>query len=175
MLPIFFLMLFAIIEFGAAYADKLGASNTVTSGTRTASAGGNDGFADYFILQSVKKGSSAITRGSIKYVVVFKATGVDSVPTTTCRNGGSVANVCNVYEPADFNATKAEFGCQSGEDLDEFWCPSSRKTAQTVASGGPPDFIGVYVKVVHQYYTGFFGSSVTLTDQAIIQIEPRQL
>ena len=174
-LPVFFLILFGIIEFGAAYGNKLGASNTVTSGTRTASAGGNDGFADYFILQSVKKGSSAITPGAVQYVVVFKATGVDSVPTTTCRNGDPVPGVCNVYEPADFDATKARFGCQTGEDLDEYWCPSGRKTAQTAASGGPPDYIGVYVKVIHQYYTGFFGSTVTLTDQAIIQIEPRQL
>jgi hypothetical protein len=44
-----------------------------------------------------------------------------------------------------------------------------------VANGGPPDFIGVYMKAVHPYYSGFFGDDVTLTDQAIIQIEPRQL
>jgi Flp pilus assembly protein TadG len=174
MLPIFFLLVFAIIEFGAAYGDKLGASNAVTSGTRTASAGGNDGFADYFILQQVVKSSSAITRGSIEYVVVFKAAGVDSVPTATCRNGTPDADQCNVYSPSEFAATKAEFGCQS-LDLDKNWCPSTRKTSQTLASGGPPDYIGVYIKVVHTYYTGFFGKSVTLTDQAIIQIEPRQL
>jgi len=174
MMPVFFLLVFGIIEFGAAYGDKLGASNAVTSGTRTASAGGNDGFADYFILQSVVKSSSAITRGGVKYVVVFKATGVDSVPSALCLAGTPETGKCNVYDPSEFSTPKASFGCQTAA-LDKSWCPSDRKTSQTVASGGPPDYIGVYIKVVHTYYTGFFGSAVTLTDQAIIQIEPRQL
>jgi hypothetical protein len=85
-----------------------------------------------------------------------------------------VPNECNVYKPGDFSATKAQFGCEPN-DLDRAWCPAKRKTAQTVANGGPPDYIGVYVEAIHIYFTRFFGDSVTLTDQAIIQIEPRQL
>ena len=187
MAPILFFLVFGIIEYGAAYGDKLGVSNSVTSGTRTASAGGSDGFADYQILQSVIKSSSAMTKGSVQWIVVFKATGVDSVPTATCRAGTpsyganpaatppDYTGACNVYFPSDYATPKDSFGCNLALTLDKYWCPSTRKTSQTVLSGGPPDFIGVYMKAIHPYYTGFFGNAVTLTDQAIIQIEPRQL
>jgi hypothetical protein len=176
MAPIFFFLIFGIIEYGAAYGDKLGVSNAVTSGTRTASAGGSDGFADYQILQSVIKSSSAMTKGSVRFVVVFKAAGVDSKPTQGCREGRpSAIDKCNVYFPKDFGTPKDSFGCDPNLELDRYWCPSNRKTSQTLASGGPPDYIGVYMEAVHPYYTGFFGKEVTLTDQAIIQIEPRQL
>lgn len=178
MAPVFFLFVFAIIEFGAAYGDKLGVTNAVTAGTRTASAGGNDGFADYNILQSVGNNADAITRGSVKYLVVFKAANNDSIPSADCRAGIASTTPgaeCNVYQIADLAVDRDRFGCKDGEDLDKYWCPLSRKTAQTAANGGPPDYIGVWMKVVHDYYTGFFGSSVTFTDQSIIQIEPRQL
>lgn len=186
--PLFFLLVFGVIEFGLAYGDKLGVNNAVTAGTRTASAGGSDGFADYEILRSVVKGSNAITDGSVEYIVVFRATGVDSVPTDGCKKGEpnpgvaptatppNYTGACNVYFPSDFATPKSEFGCKPAPvTLDRYWCPSARKTAQTAASGGPPDFIGVYMKATHAYFTGFFGSAVTLTDQAIIQIEPREL
>ena len=35
-----------------------------------------------------------------------------------------------------------------------------------------PDFVGVYVKALHRYYTGLFGATVTVTDQSIGKIEP---
>ena len=33
--------------------------------------------------------------------------------------------------------------------------------------------MGIYVKALHNYYTGLFGSAVTVTDQSIGKIEPQ--
>ena len=78
--PIFFLLIFGIIEVGGAYKDKLTLSNAVTSGARTGSAAADDGLADYNILQAVKKAVVAAPRSSIQYIVVF-----NQVVPTACR------------------------------------------------------------------------------------------
>jgi hypothetical protein len=36
-----------------------------------------------------------------------------------------------------------------------------------------PNYVGVWVRVDHRWVTGMFGSSVTLTDQSVIRLEPR--
>ena len=45
----------------------------------------------------------------------------------------------------------------------------------TAANGGPPDVIGVWIKMQHAYFTRFIAESVSLTDQAVITVEPRRL
>ena len=57
--PVFFLLIFGVIEVGGAYRDKLTVSNAVTAGARTGSAAADDSYADYNILQSIKKAVSA--------------------------------------------------------------------------------------------------------------------
>jgi hypothetical protein len=173
--PVFFLLIFGIIEVGGAYKDKLALSNAVTSGARTGSAAADDGLADYNILHAVEKGLSAAPRSSIQYIVIFNAGGPDGVPATSCKSGIPVDGKCNVYTPADFDEDQAHFGCKIAYDLDRFYCPSTRKVALTVANGGPPDVIGVWIKMQHAYYTKFIAESVTLTDQSVITVEPRRL
>lgn len=90
--------------------------------------------------------------------------------------GNLAAEPCNVYTGTDLNQPQTKFGCgTSPPTLDGAWCPSSRKVNQSQANGGPPDYIGVYVKLQHKYYTRLFGTSADLTGQTVIQIEPRSL
>jgi hypothetical protein len=180
--PIFFLLIFGIIEVGGAYKDKLAIGNAVTAGARTGSAAADDALGDYNILHAVDKGLAAAPRSSVELIVVFNAGGPDGVPTAGCKAGTSFAGVgtartgaCNVYTTAVFDEAQSHFGCKPGYDLDRFYCPSSRKVALTAANGGPPDVIGVWIKMHHAYYTRFIADSVTLTDQSVIAVEPRRL
>jgi hypothetical protein len=173
--PIFFLLIFGIIEVGGAYKDKLTLSNAVTSGARTGSAAADDGLADYNILQAVKKAVVAAPRSSIQYIVVFNAGGPNGVPDSACKAGTPVDGKCNVYTPAAFDEDQSHFGCKLAYDLDKHYCPSTRKVALTAANGGPPDVIGVWITMQHAYYTKFIGNSVTLTDQSVMTVEPRRL
>jgi hypothetical protein len=81
---------------------------------------------------------------------------------------------CNFYTAADFSRPSSQFGCGTSSP-DQYWCPSSRLVgASAPATGtatGPPDYIGVYIKVVHPNVTGLFGSSYTYTDSTVIRIE----
>jgi hypothetical protein len=79
---------------------------------------------------------------------------------------------------ADLKKASSQFGCldSSGNatKIDRYWCPTSRKSALTGTSG-PPDYVGVYVKGVHNNLIGLFGKTFTFTNDTVIKIEPRTL
>jgi Flp pilus assembly protein TadG len=171
--PVVFLVIFAILEFGWAFHDKLTVGNMSQSGARAASTQGNDTLADYQFVQAVDKAASALPRAQIQYVVIYKAASpTDHVP-STCSGGTSQSGVCNVYVPANFSAPSTQFGC-GATALDRFWCPTTRKVASTAATGGPPDYVGVYVKVQHDTVTRLFGTGWTFTEDTVAREEARK-
>jgi Flp pilus assembly protein TadG len=174
---VFFTVLVGILEFGLAFRDYLTTANITRSGARAASGQGNDSLADYQILQSVKKASSGIGNGTIDYIVVFKATSYNSTlasVSTTCEAGTSVSGVCNVYTTADWARPSTDFGCDNAAEPDFNWCPTTRKIAASSGSGGPPDYVGVYVKMTHRNIFKLFAKTFVFKDQTIIRIEPKQ-
>ena len=70
--PVFFILVLGIAEIGLAMNDYLALANSVRGGARTASASGNDRLADWGILTSIERESSAIERTKIKQIVVYK-------------------------------------------------------------------------------------------------------
>ena len=180
--PVFVVLLFGVLELGAAYKDKLTVTNATTSGARVGSAAADDAFSDFHILQAVGKAVTAAPAGSIQRVVVFKAEGPDGTPTAGCKAGtpsagiaGTRLGACNVYTWASFSEARAKFGCQLAYNLDRYYCPTQRKVALSVLNGGPPDLVGVWVQMRHDYFTQIFDDSVMLTDQTVIAVEPRRL
>lgn len=120
----------------------------------------------------------------------------DGVP-AGCLAGEPRAGQCNVYTPADFGRAAAQineenrhrearendepstlnenllwFGCRmagphAGQSPDRHWCPTDRN--DTV---GNSDYIGVYLKLDHQWLTGIFGDTADIKDYSVIRIEP---
>ena len=168
--PVFFALVLGMIEIGLAMNDYLALANASRAGARVASASGNDVYADYGILQAVEREAAALNQNDIKLVVVYKPSGFGEAPTQTCQNGNSVAGVCNVYRPADFNRPEEDFGCRADRNLDKYWCPSSRDVS---LSGNGSDYVGVWMKIEHPWITKLLGISKTLTDSSVIRLEPR--
>jgi Flp pilus assembly protein TadG len=201
--PVFLLLVLGLIEGGLYMNDYLGVANSVRAGARASSAMGSVGDADLFTVVNVSKESAALRDEQIDYIVVYKATGFGAKPTATCQAGTSVTGVCNVFRRADIRKAVAQleeesaqaeaeaqgitrvldqskiwFGCltsgpNANQSPDRFWCPSGRADAQTANGGLGPDYVGVYVKAQHPWTTKIFGNETTLTDQSVIQIEPR--
>jgi hypothetical protein len=124
-------------------------------------------------------------------------------PTAGCKSGQPVTGVCNVYTTADFAKARAQvaeekaqiladeagiartldtnkiwFGClttgpHANASPDRYWCPGTRKDARSDNSRAGPDYVGIWMKVNHSWVTKLFGSATTMTDQSVIQIEPR--
>lgn len=172
----FFTVLLGLFEFGWAFRDYMTTADFARNAARAGSAAGNSGTADWSILQAAKKSNGALNNGQLQYLVVFdagSATGTLASVNSTCLAGTSVTNVCNVYTAADLARPSSDFGCGNTAP-DRFWCPSSRKVAASAASGGPPSYLGVYVKVRHSAITKALGNGVDFKDQSVLRLEPSE-
>jgi hypothetical protein len=182
--PVFFMLIFGIMEFGMALRNYLAVSNATTEGARSASVLGRDREADFFVLQSIADGIEAMGLENVDYVVVFEADKINGAVPDACRTS-SVDGLCNRYTRSDFflaledavgNST-GNWGCGAAA-VDRYWCPidnTNNPGGRLAALADPPDFIGVHIQATHSYITGFFGSSVSLTNTKIIRVEPERL
>lgn len=191
--PVFFLLIFGIIEFGFLFRNYLAVSNAASQGARAASVAGDDADADFFTLRSLQHGLAAIDLQDLETLVIYEASGPDDPPPANCigPSGASQApsagqRGCNVYNAFSLSLGLVEddgaggtqptnnFGCvpATGTDpasVDIVFCPTDRDPRLP-----DPDYIGVYVAVNHQMITGFFGQTRTLTDSKVIRLEPER-
>jgi Flp pilus assembly protein TadG len=85
--PVFFLILFGIVEFSLAFHDQLTEANMGRAGARAGSTHGKDLLADYELVQAVNKAAGSLPRRNIAYIVVYKAAApTDRVP-AGCAGG----------------------------------------------------------------------------------------
>ncbi|MEM7341428.1 MAG: TadE family protein [Actinomycetota bacterium] len=172
--PVFLLFVFGMLEFGLLYRDVLTINNATSQGARAASVGGQRPEADFLVLRSVEHGLAAMDIDQIDVVVVFEAAGPDDTVPAACLTS-SQTNICNRYEPPDF---ALEVEDSAGNDLgnfrcstsavDRFWCPNERETS--ISAG--VEYVGVYLQGEHEFVTGLFGGSRTLTETRILRLEP---
>jgi hypothetical protein len=123
---------------------------------------------------------------------------VGSGPSTTSTgvsDGGlDTVGACNAYINPDLaggafamaKGTAAHppeyyFGCQGSTDpaaaqkVDCRWPGKNRRAVTTPRTSGvtiPPDFVGIYVRVLHRLPTAIVLKTVTITDSSINLIEP---
>jgi Flp pilus assembly protein TadG len=172
--PLFFFLIFGVMEFGLVFRQYLTVSTASQNGTRTASTQGNLADADYATLQQLQHSLTAVKSSEISYIVIFKATGtnssMDSSPLSACKTA-SVANLCNRYTTTDFSRPASDFGnCPSvTTGPDHYWCPLGRN----VSAAGPPDYLGVYIASTYKAITGVFGKNFTFGTQTIYRLEPQ--
>ncbi|MEX0666055.1 MAG: TadE family protein [Acidimicrobiia bacterium] len=180
--PLVLLLIYGVMETGYAFFGRLTVNNMSVVGARSGSGEANDVLADFAILQAVENGATGMGTNDITMVVVYRATSPDDRVPAACKTA-SVTNTsgtrgCNRYVSGDLALDSDQFGCIGppgpGTKVDNFWCPTTRKTALQGANG-PPDYIGVYVEAEHQNLTGIIGESFTFTTDTVIRIEPRTL
>ncbi len=187
--PVFFVLIFGVMEIGLAMNDSLALSSSVKAGARMASASGNDQKADLYTVLNIARESSAISRPTIQQIVIYKPGAFGEEPTDGCKNGTPQPGICNVYDYDDLrvaevqvkeetralaagetpDASKMIFGCKPTSP-DRYWCPTDRRVTQPTPG---PDYVGVYMRVEHKWVTKLFGSVKTLENQSIIRLEPR--
>jgi len=181
--PVFIFLLLGVFEFGGAFLAYLAVGNTVNQTGRAASIFGNNGLADFRIVQSARTASAVLTEADFDYIVVWHASGpTANIKTdapgcasgTTSIGSGSpnFMNACNVYTPAQFTLPDTSYGCTVSAP-DRFWCPSDRKSAATGPNSA--DYVGIYIKYEHVWASGLFGDSLSFDDQKVVRIEPTSL
>jgi Flp pilus assembly protein TadG len=183
----------ATFEVGMGWRSSITNSNAARAGARVESYQGTGYQADYSALLSVNAGLTSVSRASITRVIVFKATSGSSTVPASCLaltpsvasstpTGVNTATVkCNVYSGtqianiASGSITSTSFGNGSNTSaactntkLDYYWCPFGRSNDQAAGL----DYVGVYVEIKHASFSRMFGSTFTIKDTEIMQIEP---
>jgi Flp pilus assembly protein TadG len=169
------LIMFGIVEFGAAWSNKLKVETGARAGARVGANLGANRLADYSLLQSVKSVLSDIGLNNVQYVVVFKANAASGQPTAAscaAATPTAVSGDCNVYTGAQLQSlTQASFSgttCASGAP-DASWCPTSRKDLQSAGT----DYLGVWIRADSPTITSYFGKPLKLKATAVMRIEPK--
>jgi Flp pilus assembly protein TadG len=196
--PLFMFLIFGMAEMGLFFRTYITIGAALADGSRTGSILGNSLDVDYQIIQSVKRDLETLPRSDIKVLVVFKAgsattTNAAATPVpTACSQPSSatpvslisVANNCSAYTPTtDWAATDTRFyTCQTTpvpyQNRSGGWCPTIRLAAATAtgtAPKGPPDYIGIYLRVNHTYLTGLFGRTKVAEQTMVTRLEPQSL
>ncbi|MEA2902081.1 MAG: hypothetical protein QOH36_1968 [Actinomycetota bacterium] len=176
-LPLLTLFAFGAIEMGLAWSGRLTVQTAVRAGVRVGSAQGTVANADQVLLVSTGAALNDLGLANVNSVVVFKSITIDGAVPTACLTGTphSVSGSCNAYTGAQLAQVVAGtspgswFGCGVGS-LDLSWCPTSRQAIQALGN----DYLGVWVSARHPMLTGFFGSTLTIVDHAVMRLEPKE-
>lgn len=171
--PVFFMLIFGVLEFGFLFRADLTTTNASRDAARAASVYGRAAETDFLVLQTVRQGLAAIELDQLEFVVVYRLTDPAQDMDPSCRIA-SQPGVCNRYARADFELAldytngnpTPHFRCGTTA-VDRFWCPGDRDTSIATA-----DLIGVHVETTHEYITGFFGSQRSLGETTVVRLEP---
>lgn len=168
--PVFFLTLFMMIEGSFLLRTNLSANHAVREGARLESVLGNKGDTDKQTLERIKTSLVSLDPTSVADVVIWKADGPGDPVPPACKTTSQMG-LCNSYD--DLEQLKTKFACEVGAK-DVFWCPRDRVVKLSPATGGPPDYVGVWLRYKHDTLTGLFAEDVTVEATAIVRIEPQE-
>jgi len=176
-LPVLALFAFGVIELGLAWGDRMAVQTAVRAGVRVGSSDGKVSTADKGVLLGVGAALYDMGLPNVDWVVVYKSATIDGAPPAACLTPAphSVNGSCNAYTGTQLQqvvagtAPASWFGCGAGS-LDVAWCPTSRQSIQALGN----DYLGVRITARHPMLTGFFGSVLTLNDDAVMRLEPQE-
>jgi Flp pilus assembly protein TadG len=177
--PILVLLMLGVLEYGNAWRESLNLASAVRSAVRQDSNTGQGRSADYLALQSFNAVMANSKGTTIQKIVVFRTTSANGGPLDpTCFTVASPAASanCSVYTGAQLASLGSTYLTHFGPTdssctgaWDANWCPLVRKDLQS----DPPDYVGVWVKATYRPVSGLLPTTTTLTDQAVMRIEPR--
>lgn len=159
-LPLLFLMVFGMIEFGLWIRDSNAATHSVRAGVRVASALPRTATLGTDSVQAIAVEGTALPHGSIEEVWIYEAN--DAGFPLGATDFAACNTSCLRYEPSDDGQT---FTLVGGS-----WDPTTIN-----ACPGDPDAssVGVYLRAEHEFVTGaLFQGSSTINETATMRFEP---
>jgi Flp pilus assembly protein TadG len=158
--PLVMALFFGIIEMGFLFKDYIAVAGAVRSGVRIASANPRTSTFAQVAANEVALAGGAMNLNDVQQLWVYKA-GATGLP-----DSGSFAS-CTVCVKFSWNAGTKAF-VPTGPTT---W-PASSQNACSIANGGPPDRIGVYLQLKHNGFTKLVFTSINLADASILTLEP---
>jgi Flp pilus assembly protein TadG len=159
--PVVMAMFFGIIELGFVFKDYLAVAGAVRAGVRMASASPRTSTFAQFAANKVAQTGGAMNFTNVQEMWVYKAS-----TTTDKPIGFSDFSDCTVCVKFTWDT-----GTNAFVPASDTWA-SSTQNACTAVSGGPPDRIGVYLKLRHKAFTSFVFTTLNISEASILTLEP---
>ncbi len=157
-LPLLFLVLFALVEFGWAFKDSLSVGHAAREGARAGATFGIDTHANLLVLKEIEEVMDPVGIADGLLVRIYNPiSGVGD----NYRFQDGFANGCNWDPCPDPDAP-------SGTYVVPTWLPASRDVSAPFT-----DRIGVRVTFTHHWITRLFATTSDFTKDVDFQIEPQ--
>ena len=159
------LLLFGIVESSFLFKDWISVSAAARAGARMGTSQPRmPGFAQDSANQ-VANALSSLSPGNIQEVWVYKAA-VTSNPATSTNKPVGFSDFSNCTTCVKFTWDASTRSMTKGQDNWSY-------TSQNACAGDPArDSLGVYVKYRHTSPLGFFFSNMTISESAVMWVEP---
>lgn len=183
-LPVFIILIFGIIEFGAFFFDINNVRNAARDGAREGSTWASGPTSDYHIIAQARR-SLGNMNTRLGGMIVYKASGPNAEVPAACladllAGDDGEAGLCNVYSGTRVRtALEANFGALDAAGMnstyaskwDRKWPAPTRNDA--ISGTAMPDFIGVYVAATHNSVTGTVPSRL-IKQRSVFLLEPQR-
>jgi Flp pilus assembly protein TadG len=163
--PVVMAMLFGIVEMGFIFKDYLAVGGAVRAGARTASASPRNANFAQATADKVASVGGAMNFGDVQEMWVYR---VAPAPSDKPINHTDFSG-CDVDKCVKFTWNSGT------KKFDQAVSPTWLYTTQnacTLANGGPPERIGVYMKLRHNPFTGFVFQTIYISEASILTLEP---
>jgi TadE-like protein len=164
--PVVMALIFGIIEMGFVFKDYLAASGAVRAGVRIAAASPRTSTFAQLSADRVAKTGGAMNFDNVEEMWVYK---VDPTDPTSSKPFGK-ADFDHGCDPC------VKFGWDAGTQAfvstADTWLASTQNACSSSSLGGPPDRIGVYLKLKHDAFTGLLFNTIYISESSILSLEP---
>lgn len=176
LLPFLSLLVFGTMELGAAWVADTRVDSATTQAARLGAVSGDRSTTDRDVLVALQAALPSAALSRLDRVIVFRANDpAGTVPPACLKGLGDPADVtaigCNSYSGATAravsNLSMVGFGGGPGTK-DAGWAPTTRAASLV----GPPDYLGVWVRVRHEGVTQIPFADATLVSRAVFRIQP---
>ena len=162
--PVVMALLFGIVEMGFLFKDYLAVAGAVRAGVRIASANPRNATFAQTAADKVARTGGAANLSDVTELWVYKVSAGTDKPV-----GFTTFADCTVC--VKFRWDGAKFVLKTGGG--ESWPATSQNACSSTSVGGPPDRIGVYLKLKHDPFTGLvFSDSIYVSEASILTLEP---
>jgi hypothetical protein len=162
MTPVIMALFFGIIEMGFLFKDYLAVAGAVRSAVRIASATPRNVTFSQAAADKVGSTGGAINFKDVEQLWVYKAaTGTDKPV------GFTNFSDCSICVKFHWDPSTKVFV----KDSDN-WPAADQNACSTSSAAGPPDRIGVYLRIKHDPFTGLVLKTVYIAEASIMTLEP---
>lgn len=170
--PVILAMLFGIIELGFLFKDYLAVAGAVRAGARIASANPRRVPFAQVAADKVAATGTAANLADVLQMWVYK---VDPLPAQGGLGSDKPINH-TTFDDCDVCVKfRWDTGTRAFVQTSNTWASTTQNACSSSSPGGPPDRIGVYVKLKHNAFTKFVFNTITISEASILTLEPMPL